>query len=177
MIWEIETYRTLLTYEPTTGKLYWSKRPRDFFKSDGEMIRWNNRYAGREAFRVNANGYRSGMILRKCHRAHQVAWLLFYGCWPNGDIDHINGRRDDNRIENLRVVSRKENCRNRKRSAKNRTGVNGVSEHLPGRWRAYIGTDTGNIYLGVFHSFEAAVAARKEAEKQHGYHQNHGRAA
>ena len=44
--------------------------------------------------------------------AHRLAWLLHHGEWPKGDIDHINRNRSDNRIENLRDVSRSANLLN-----------------------------------------------------------------
>ena len=44
--------------------------------------------------------------------AHRIAWFLYHGKWPEKYIDHINGNRSDNRIENLREVSHSENCKN-----------------------------------------------------------------
>ena len=46
------------------------------------------------------------------YKAHRVAWFLFFFVNPESEIDHINGKRDDNRISNLRTVTRCENCRN-----------------------------------------------------------------
>lgn len=166
----------LLRYEPDTGHLYWLTRPRVFFRSDGEHRRWNGRYAGKRAFTLNSYGYRDGMIFRKMYRAHAVAWALHTGEWPDGQIDHINGDRDDNRIDNLRVVTRSENCRNTPLRKNNSSGVMGVSK-LRYRWRAYIRTGEKNVHLGVFNTIEEATAARQAAELTHGYHPNHGRAA
>lgn len=174
---DVQTLRRLLSYDAKTGELRWLTRSPDFFKKTSEFLRWNGRYAGKVAFSINTTGYRDGMIFRKVYRAHQVAWALHYGEWPHGPIDHINGVRDDNRIENLRIVTPSENSRNRKQSKRNKTGATGVVEFKPGRWRAYIGTDAGNIHLGVFYSMDEAVGARKLAEIQHGYHPNHGRPA
>lgn len=173
----VSDLQKLMRYCPETGALFWKERPREFFKKDGECIRWNGRYAGREAFRVSGNGYRSGMIFRKMHMAHKVCWALHYGEWPNGFIDHINGNRSDNRIINLRVVTKSENSRNRKQHKHNKTGATGVHEFKPGRWRVTIGTNDGNLHVGVFYSLEEAIDARKAAEAAHGYHPNHGRAA
>lgn len=45
----------------------------------------------------------------KSMTVHRLAWFLIHHAWPNGEIDHIDGNRQNNRIDNLRVVSRKEN--------------------------------------------------------------------
>jgi hypothetical protein len=171
-----EQLSELLDYDPATGILTWRERARTLFPSDREHLRWNGRYAGMRAFTVNSRGYRDGMIFRKMHRAHQVAWAIYYGAWPDGQIDHINGDRDDNRIGNLRVVTRSANCRNTKRRSNNSSGIMGVSP-LKGRWRAYIRDDGKNVHLGIFNTLEEAATARKDAEQRLGYHSNHGRDA
>ena len=53
---------------------------------------------------------------------HRVAWALHYGEWPASFIDHINHIRDDNRIHNLRVVTRAENNSNAIRRMNYKTG-------------------------------------------------------
>lgn len=168
----------LLVYKADTGRLYWRERPAQFFRSEGERIRWNGRYAGKEAFSINADGYRDGMIFRKMYRSHAVVWAMHTGKWPPDDkqIDHINGERDDNRIENLRLVTRSENCRNTKLRAANKSGVPGVYPYR-GKWRSLIMDNGKWRHLGVFADIEAAKAARRSAEVELGYHENHGRAA
>jgi len=59
-----------------------------------------------------SDGYVNICINQKRYRAHRLIWLMFNGHFPNNEIDHINGVRSDNRIENLREVGRIENCRN-----------------------------------------------------------------
>lgn len=84
-----------------------------------------------------ANGYLR-LCLRGCHKfVHQMVFEAFNGQIPDGmDIDHINGVRDDNRLENLRVCNRKENSLNRqKANVNNLTGVRGVHFHKSsGSW-------------------------------------------
>lgn len=172
----VETLLQLLRYEPETGKLIWLTRPRSFFSTDGECKRWNGRYAGKEAFTVSSYGYLDGYVLRKMHRAHRVAWLMHYGSEPNGSIDHINGNRQDNRVNNLRVVTACENARNSAPKSTNTSGVIGVSP-FKGRWRATITANGKQIHLGIFADLATAAAVRKAAEIAHGYHPNHGRAA
>ena len=43
---------------------------------------------------------------------HQAVWIVWYGRWPVGEIDHKNGNPRDNRIENLRECNRSENVQN-----------------------------------------------------------------
>lgn len=59
------------------------------------------------------NGYIIVRIFGRNFPAHRIAWLLLYGYWPKGVIDHINRCRSDNRALNLRDVTPAENARNR----------------------------------------------------------------
>lgn len=64
----------------------------------------------------------------KCHpiKMHRLVWLLCNGQLPNGEIDHINRVRDDNRIENLRIADRKIQVKNTTRTPNKDTGVVGI---------------------------------------------------
>lgn len=98
--------------------------------------------------------------------AHRLAWLYMYGELPSTDIDHINNKKDDNRIANLRLVTRKQNMQNVLKHKHNTSGFKGVSWHRhSNKWRAYIFSDYKQIYLGVFETKEAAARARQTAEK------------
>lgn len=160
--------RQRLRYDPDTGKLYW----REY-----SNIRpgWNERYAGKEAFTyVCTHGYLTGCVDNRRLRAHRVAWAIFHGECPDVEIDHINHIRTDNRLANLRLVTTSENARNQMRPRSNKSGVIGVRLKSSGRWEAAIRTDGRRRYLGSYVNFDDAVAARKAAERQHGYHENHG---
>ena len=179
-----EDLRQLLRYEPETGKLFWKERePRFCVTSDPrgpEWVakRWNKRLSGKEALTAKNNGYRVGPILGRMVPAHRVAWALHCGEWPTGQIDHINGIRDDNRIANLRDVSAAENGRNQKAPHDNTSGVIGVGwDQARGKWKASINTRGRTHHLGRFNDFESAVKARTEAERRYGFHPNHGRSA
>lgn len=98
--------------------------------------------------------------------AHRVAWLLTYGEVPSGEIDHINGVKTDNRIENLRIASTKQNQENRKiAQATNSTGLLGVSKFRK-IWRARITVDGKEIHLGLFKTPEEAHNAYLEAKRK-----------
>lgn len=159
----------LLDYNPDTGEMRWRARPVGMFKAEHFQRTWNTRQAGKIAFTVSHQGYRRGMIFRRMYLAHVIAWAMHHGSWPAGHIDHINGIRDDNRIANLRDVTRAQNCRNARMKSTNTSGATGVIQHK-GRWRAYI-----NLHLGIFDTIEEATAARKAAEVRiGGYHPDHG---
>lgn len=102
-----EIVQELLTYDPETGKLFWNERKKEWFKSEGDWKSWNDRYAGEEAFTcLKDNGYKNGKLLGRSCVAHRIAWLYTYGKLPK-EIEHINGDRSDNRLENLRKTSMK----------------------------------------------------------------------
>ena len=133
----------------------------------GLIIRRDN---GKRAFATEMNeGYLRGKVGGTAYRAHRVAWKMFYGVEP-GEIDHINGIRDDNRIANLRTVSRQENQRNRRRPKNNTSGITGVRWHSRSRrWVAQIVVQKRCLFLGNFLTKEAAAAARSRAEQEHGF--------
>ena len=82
-------------------------------------------------------------------------------------VDHIYHNRNDNRRENLRIVTDKENCENRKITNRNISGVVGVSwSKAHNKWIAHIRYKNKKIVLGHFKIFEDAVNARKQAEKE-----------
>lgn len=168
-----ELLRQLLSYEPETGKLFWRKREPHFFKTSQEFKRWNRRYANKPAFRINPQGYVSGMIFRQMHRAHRIIWAMQYGEWPPHDIDHINGDRSDNRLCNLRSVTRRENTLNQTRRRNNKSGRTGVCQSTNGKWRTYISGNGKIKHLGVFNTLEEAIKVRVKAEAEYGYHINH----
>lgn len=119
----------------------------------------------------SCNGYLQLCINYKMYRVHRLIWIMVYGkINPNQDIDHINGKRDDNRLCNLRLVTAKENRQNNKAAL-------GVSWHCTKKcYIARIGVNGKNIYLGYFRKLDDAIAERKQAENRHGFHPNHGSA-
>ena len=175
--------RQLLRYEPETGKLFWKERAAHWFKeSDTVSIEtrcriWNTRYAGNRAFtRSGDNGYHRGQVFKKDTYAHRVAWTIHHGAWPENDIDHINGVRTDNRISNLRDVTRSVNLQNQRVNARSTSGFTGVSWcKRRSIWRSRIFVGGKEVTLGTFAKIEDAVMARAQADKKYGFHENHGR--
>lgn len=149
------------------GKLFWKKVPKNA----------NRLSVGDEAgFLCEDSGYRFIKMLGKKLRAHRVIWFCEKGEIPD-NIDHINGIRDDNRLCNLRNVSKVENNRNRKINSNNKLGCFGV--YYKGgdknRFIASIGVNNRTKHIGTYKTLKEAVKARKDAEIKYGYHENHGR--
>lgn len=82
-------------------------------------------------------------------------------------VDHINGDTLDNRKENLRITTQKNNSRNSALSKNNRTGVTGVSKTPNGKYRARIMVDRKEIRLGTFETLKEAAIARKKGEAKY----------
>jgi HNH endonuclease len=173
-----ELIRKLIRFDGE--RYYWNPRPKEMFPDERSFKTWNTRFAGKETLRnlMKSTGYFTAAFFGQAYLAHRVIWAYHYGEWPTDQIDHINGDKTDNRLENLRSVTNAENCKNKRTLDANLSGVTGVGWHrAANKWYARIGSGYRNIYLGVFDNFDGAVAARKNAEIEHGFHQNHGRAA
>lgn len=65
------------------------------------------------------DGYTVIKIKGKVYKAHRLAWFYHYGEWPKGEIDHINGVKSDNRLDNLRLSTRSGNLQNLKCALRN----------------------------------------------------------
>jgi len=172
----VELLNTLISYDRATQEMRWKNRPLQMFPSEKTWKAFNTTFAGKPAMvRVDAHGYRIGTISGMKFQAHRVVWALHYGCWPDGEIDHINGDKQDNRIENLRVVSHEQNCRNVRKTRRNTSGTVGVRFNRRQRsWVAFIGDQGECRHLGTFDTEADAVSARLSAARSKGYHPNHG---
>ncbi len=108
---------------------------------------------------------------------HRVLWEKANGPIPTGlEIDHINGDREDNRLDNLRLVTRQENTKNVRLRDSNTCGVTGVGWFTRrSKWRSRIESDGKAIHLGYFDDWFDAVCARMSANNRYGFHPNHGR--
>jgi hypothetical protein len=159
--------RELLDYNPETGALTWKVYRGGRTKAGEEAGHvWRNRRMS--YYRVKVDGID--------HRAHRLCFLIYYGAWPSGEIDHIDGDGLNNRIANLRAVPGGANARNHPRQIKNTSGTTGVSwDTARSKWRAQIGVSGRRVHIGQFDTIAEAVSVRKRAERLHGYHENHGR--
>lgn len=166
-----------IEYCPDTGGFTWKERPRNRFPSERIWRSTNARFAGKPAGTVNTIGYVVFRVNYRDYLAHRVAWFLTHGCEPEF-IDHINGNRSDNRLINLRDVSREQNQRNMAMPKNNTSGFVGVTfDAENGKWVAQIHIAGKRKFLGRYYSIDEAVAARQGANIRFGFHRNHGRAA
>lgn len=147
-----EYVRSVLDYDKNSGLFTW------------RVTRSVRAPAGSIAGAV-CRGYVQIQIDRRIYRAHRLAWLVTYGVWPKGSIDHIDGNPGNNRITNLRDVPQQINTRNIKLSRNNKSGVNGVSWNAKAqKWQSHIMIDGKSYNLGSYHTVEDAAAARAFAE-------------
>lgn len=142
-----------LHYDPETGVFVWRRKP------------CKNREAGSLAGNTQNTGYRVIRVNGTLYKAHRLAWLYVHGCWPSQYIDHINGQKADNRIENLREATHAENMENRLRAhANNKLGVLGVTKEK-GRFVARIRVSGRLLHVGAYATAEAAGSAYISAKR------------
>ena len=171
------------------GGLFWKQnRPITHFSSTKSSKTWHKRFAGRACGSANSTKDRSAYLrvglkigLKvKLFLCHRLIWALQNGYFPDGYIDHINGDPQDNRIENLREVTNRENCLNAHMYKHNTTGITGVCwDSVAGAWRISGGGHySGNFeYLGITKDKFEAVCIRRSWEVLNGYSDRHGKQA
>jgi hypothetical protein len=144
----------LLAYDAATGLLTW------------RVQRGYKAKVGSIAGHIRPNGYWNVSIDEVGYKAHRVAWFYVHKKWPEADLDHINGVRIDNRIENLREATRGLNHANRRMQANNQVGFKGVHTHANGRFCAQIRKDGKRFHIGLFDTPELANAAYAAKAKE-----------
>lgn len=164
-----------LRYDRDSGILFWKKRDISEFKNEHDMNCMNTKFHGKPAGSINNKGYliihfSSGHIL-----SHRAIFIMEYGYEPKL-IDHIDGNRINNKIDNLREVDYIGNSKNKGISKRNKTGHLGVCWHkTKKKYQSNIRVNWKLIHLGTFSDIKDAIKARKEAEEKYGFHENHGK--
>lgn len=159
---QADRLRELLDYDPGTGVFVRRKNLGGIHK-------------GSNAGSISREGYLRIQLDGKKYLCHRLAWLYIYGRWPIDQLDHINGIRSDNRIENLRECSNSENSQN-VRAHKDGAGMLGATwDKRCGKWLSQICVNGKKIFLGRFDAQEKAHSAYLKAKYQyHGFGVNHG---
>lgn len=150
-----ERLRSLLHYDRETGRFTRLVRT-------AQSVR-----VGDEAGTVARNGYVYVSVDGRRYLAQRLAVLHVTGEWPKGDVDHINGTKNDNRWSNLRDVTRSVNMLNvRAARASNRsTGLLGAYR-VGSRFFAAMMVDGKSRYLGRFDTAELAHRAYIDAKQR-----------
>jgi hypothetical protein len=149
---------------PETGRICWTMRKKrvEAGRVAGVIKRGPHSQGG---------GYRIICIDQKQYRAHHLVWVWVYGEWPSVEIDHINGNRDDNRIENLRLATASQNRTNKVIQSNNKSGFKWVYKcSQTGKWRAEINSNTDgsrkrlhqSLHSTPEEAYDAACAAAKK---------------
>jgi hypothetical protein len=159
----VDLLKHLFDYDKETGNLIWK------VKSSARVK------IGDIAGSIQNAGYLAVRINSKSYLAHRLIFLMHKGYLPR-TLDHINGDRLDNRIENLRAVTASQNQHNRKINSNSTSGYKGVSYYKQtNKWCAKIRLENKRIHLGYYKTPEEADAVvRKAREELHGGFANHG---
>jgi len=143
------TLKDILHYSKETGVFTW-------------LIPTSDRCrVGQVAGTLRPDGYVSIQILKRRYMAHRLAWFYVTGVEPPDEIDHENFMRSDNRWDNLRLATSKQNKENSRLRSTNKSGYIGVHwDKSRGKWLAYVTHHKKFINLGRFDSqLEAAKTA------------------
>ena len=154
-----EDLERLFSYRENTGELIW------------RINRTGGTKAGDVAGYISRMGYRVVKVKSRLYMAHRLIWQIKHGDVPDkAQIDHVNGDKDDNRLENLRLCSGSDNCQNRPANKRNKSGYKGVYWWKSRQaWRADIVANGRHRYLGTFATVELAhMAYCKAAAELHG---------
>lgn len=156
----------LLEADFEKGTLKYKPRTLGDFKTQRSFRIWTSRWAGKPCSSINSLGYNTLTLESVNLYAHRVLWFMQTGEIPF-EIDHINGDKADNRRENLRNVSHRDNLQNPKRSKANTSGLRGVHYYKSrDKWTAQICIDGVHTHLGYFETKEDAFMARLRAEER-----------
>ena len=137
------------------GGLYWKVNKRKVLKDN------------KAGFSCPVSGYVYIRVDNVLYREHRLIWKMLKGEEPI-TLDHINRKRDDNRIDNLRTVSDSENSYNSAKRKDNTSGVKGVSwNKLKNKWRVYINVFKKRLELGHYDDFEHACLVADEARDKY----------
>jgi HNH endonuclease/AP2 domain len=156
-----EELKSAFEYEPLTGIVRWKENR-------------SNMVQGSIAGCTHGSGYKVVTINSKSYKLHRVIWIMLFNQIPDGFyIDHINGNKIDNRLENLRLATNSQNQQNRPAPKNSSSGYRGVTWHKQvNKWMARICHNQKRITIGFFDTAEQAYEAYKAEAKKLYSHAN-----
>jgi hypothetical protein len=155
-----------LLYNPDTGVLTYKERDREDFPKKTNPKTWNTKYADKQITCRIKTGYVRVVLHGKQYKAHRIIWKMIHNEEPE-QIDHVNGVRHDNRLENLRPCTNATNAMNKKPRDLRGDGIKGISWITKrGMWRAEIKCDGKRRCLGYFSNRDDAAMAYSDAAKE-----------
>jgi len=150
---DLDGIKSFLRYDKETGEFWW-------LKANSNRIK-----VGDKAGSLAVNGYYEISYKKQRILAHRLVWFFEYGLMPDGVIDHINGKKTDNRACNLRCVSQLENSQNSyEPTIASKSGVRGVYQNHVGSWVAQITANGNKMHLGSFKTKKDAQNAYVKAK-------------
>lgn len=161
----VDELRSLVDFDPCSGRMTWRPRSNNA---------WNARYAGKAAFVTKDScGYMRSSVNSRIVYAHRAVFALTHGRWPNGDVDHIDRNRSNNKPSNLREATRDQNLKN-VTSRGSTSQFLGVSwDKVRSMWTVRIRINGKPKSLGRFESeIEAAKAYDVAAISEYGEYAN-----
>jgi hypothetical protein len=146
-----------------------------FYYKDGILYWKTKKNLNKVAGSLKPTGYTVVEVFGKNIMAHRIIWAMHFGD-TNYFIDHIDGNRSNNKIENLRIVNRTLNQWNRKISRNSSTGIKGVRLRKDnGKFEARLCVNKKRLVLGSFDDIELAEFVMQIArDHYHGEYANHG---
>lgn len=145
------------------------------FSPEGYLV-WKytclqNKRVGKKAGWLDWKGYSRVKVNGRSFAVHRIIWEMHYGPIPQGkEIDHIDRKKGNNKLNNLRLVTPTQNCQNKSFRKDNKSGATGVHWHTTkNKWAAYVSVDKKLKHLGYFKSFKEAKKVRDLAVIKYNY--------
>lgn len=168
---EQELYNYLFDYN--NGHIYWKNKSSIYSTINiGDIA---------ESLQTDASGLQhySVRINRMSKQVHRVIWIMHFGDIPEElEVDHIYHDRLDNKIENLRLVTKPENAKNKSKYKSNTSGHANISirkDNYKKKFRVSFNSKNENNYSKCFLTLEEAIQHRDEKYIEFGFHKNHGK--
>ena len=142
-------------FEYCDGKLYWKVK-----KCYSVVV-------GQEVGSEHGRGYRAVQIDGKNYKLHRIVFLMHNGYFPE-QVDHINGDKTDNRIENLRAATNSENQKNVPVRPWSKTGVKNVTKRKDrDAYMVTVSVNGKRKTIGYYKDLELAELVSIEAQNKH----------